>query len=193
MDYKYIKDLSEFHFEILKERYNRGYERTNVIESKIASLLSQSSIVLAIISLFIPFFASYVTKSFTNSTLYLHPFRLFIYTFFVCICVFIFISCVYCFIRSIYTACSVLDIRKFSYSDFEPQSVIDKNDPDTKETMYEQIIPLYIKFITNNEDINDNKGSKLIQATCYFRYGLLFLVVLCISCIVAIVINTSLC
>lgn len=155
-DYK-NSDLEklEHHKSYLKEIENEEENRLNLIESKTSQMISQTGLIFALLSLFIPFIIDKVLDfNFLLKTLFI-----------------IFLAIAYlAYILTITNALKNFNVKNFNYVKKSPITILIKQKLDIKSFTKMEIRDS-LQAINNNAVINNLKATNLISAYNTFRLG----------------------
>lgn len=167
--YTYKNDLSSEHLALLTKLKEDEQNRLNSIETKISILLSQSSILFALISFFAPLFSDALND--------MNDIYKVIVSLFFSISYLFFLGC-------ILVASRIFGLDKFVYIRQSASSVIDPVFID-KELFISNQVKSLIKEINHTIEINNKKASILIYSNRLFISGFitsgLFSIVVCLS------------
>ena len=146
-------------------------ERTQTIETKNSQIIGQSSIVISIISLFIPIFAEHFSQLNIYFKLYL---------------VLIFVLLLLHFILAINHAIKLLLIDKNRYMFGSTSTISSEKRPQTTLAFLNEEISDLIKSINFNASATNKMASNLVYASRCFRLGIWYFSVLTMSVLLSI-------
>lgn len=159
-----IEDDELLHQEVeyLKKIVDDIDRRREVIENKTGQIFGQASIVLSIVTLFVPLISDKLEGA--NFCLKL-------------LLLLLFFATILCFLIAIWLSSNTLLINKFSFSSLNSTTVTKQDKASTKTDFLKNYIKdlVYIEG-HNNKSVNE-KGSTLIKAGVFFRSGLIILAV----------------
>lgn len=171
-DYKIIKgDTLNTHKEFLKSIEEEENSRLTLIENKTAQLISQTGIIFALLSLFIPV---YIDK--------IIILNIWLRILFILVLVIAFLL----FLSTIFYAIKNYNISKFIYSKPSPLNVIKYQDKSNEEFIAIEIQDL-LYCINVNLKTNNTKATNLIHSYSSFKYAIIstaiLVILLCVSLI----------
>ncbi len=157
----------------LQNQMSDEERRREVIEGKTGQLLGQVSIVVSVISLFIPLISDHISDWPSWQKF---------------ICISLFLIVVLAFIISIWIASTSWIISKYGYLRPELKDLHDPDVPETHLLFIERYKNILVETVQQHIGINNTKGTKLIRAGIAFRLGTLILgiLVVCLSIALAI-------
>jgi hypothetical protein len=141
-------------------------ERMAIIENKLSQVTSQSGLAISVTSLFIPLLFNELSEADISKKIILLIF---------------FILTVVGFILSIIHSTKTLDISKFSYCDGNPEMAIRRFDD--KDGFQNEMNNDLVASIIHNTEVNNEKGTHLLSAQKFFRFGIILMTAL-IACII---------
>ena len=157
----YNKDLLDDYINYLLRLFQNEDSRLNIIESKVSQLISQSGLIISIISFIIPLFYDKLNCLDLG-------FKIVLGLMFVLTIIFLGLA--------IFKASGIFKINKFKYSDCSVETL--KKNFEKSENFKEEYISDLIYSINNNKALNNTKGSILIWANRFFIYGIYSLILL---------------
>ncbi len=157
----YNKDLLDDYINYLLRLFQNEDSRLNIIENKVSQLISQSGLIISIISFIIPLFYDKLNCLDLG-------FKIVLGLMFVLTIIFLGLS--------IFKASGIFKIYKFKYSDSSVETL--KKNFEKSESFKEEYISDLIYSINNNKALNNTKGSILIWANRFFIYGIYSLILL---------------
>ncbi|WP_031445855.1 hypothetical protein [Arenibacter algicola] len=160
-EFMYNKDLLDDYINYLLRLFQNEDSRLNIIENKVSQLISQSGLIISIISFIIPLFYDKLNCLDLG-------FKIVLGLMFVLTIIFLGLS--------IFKASGIFKIYKFKYSDSSVETL--KKNFEKSESFKEEYISDLIYSINNNKALNNTKGSILIWANRFFIYGIYSLILL---------------
>jgi hypothetical protein len=169
-DYKITNgDTLKTHKEFLKSIEEEENNRLTLIENKTAQLISQTGIIFALLSLFIPIFIDKIISL-----------NIWLRFLFILVLVVAFLL----FLSTIFYAIKNYNIKKFIYSKPSPLNVIKYQDKSTEEFTAIEVQDL-LYSINVNLKTNNTKATNLIQSYSSFKYAIIstaiLVMLLCVS------------
>lgn len=168
-DYKDVKNLSEDkliqHRDFLKSLIDEENSRLENIEGKTTQLISQTSLIISLASLFIPLL---IDKS--------DDLIFWIKVLFVFILIFTYVF----YILTIINALKNYNVIKYNYSSPNPENVLIFKDKSTIE-LNEELVRDYLYSIKENQNLNNIKATNVLHSYNTFKIANISLSVLIIS------------
>lgn len=168
-DYSNIKKLDNekliLHKEFLKTLIDEERLRLDNLETKTAQLISQTSLVISIISLFIPILLEKSNELNDITKISLLLLLILTYLFYV---------------LTIINALKNYNVKKFNYSNPSPENVLLFKDKSIKK-FNKEIIKDYLYSINVNQNINNTKATNILHSYNSFKIANILLSVLVIS------------
>jgi len=159
------KDRLITHKEFLKSLLDEERSRLENIDAKTTQLISQTSLIIALASLFIPLL---IEKS---NDIHIVAKVLF---------VLILIATYLFYILTIINALKNYNVSKFNYSSPSPDNVLDFKDKSIEE-FYEELIRDYLYSINENQKINNGKATNVLHSYNTFKIANILLSILIIG------------
>ncbi len=164
------------HRDFLRNIYSQEEDRLSLIENKTFQIISQTGIIFALLSLFIPVFIENISD--LNILVQLLFILILVTTFFF-------------YLLTINSAIKNFHINKYKYARSSAKDVIKYQDKSINQFLEIEIKNL-ISSIELNSETNNRKASNLIQAYKNFRYAIVFTGVLGVFlCIIMLFIKPS--
>ena len=160
------KQLNDEYISYLLRLFDNEDRRMNKLESKITQLISQSGLIISIVTFIIPLF--YDSLKCIRLELKITLALTFLIT--------VILLCI-----SIFYASKIFNIKKFRYADCSEETV--RNGHKILEFKKEYIDDL-IFSIDRNRGLNNTKGTILLKSNRLFAFGIYFLVGLTIELLV---------
>jgi len=165
------QELLQKHLDYTKDLYELEQKRQTIIEGKLAQLVGQASIVVSIISLFIPLFIDKI-----------NGINLIILA--ILLIGFLFVLFNYCL--TVYHVISTLYIKKYKYVMGSITTITKKNRADNISSLMIEQIEDNIYALSKNNHFNNLKGTSLNYAAKTFKvanigFGLFAFFLICIS------------
>lgn len=168
-DYKNIANSDSekliHHRDFLKSLADEERSRLENIEAKTTQLISQTSLIISLASLFIPLL---IDKS--------NDINIICKILFVLILIFTYLF----YILTIINALKNYNIKKYNYSSPSPQNVLDFKDK-SLDRFNEELIRDYLYSINENQKINNTKATNVLHSYNTFKIANILLSLLVIS------------
>ena len=153
--FTYNQSLADDHRRYLERLFDYEEKRMDTIEGKVLSIISQSGIIMSLLSLSLPTIIGQVNdKGFA----------------FAIILILCFVVSLVFYILSVLEAMEVLDIKRFKYMSGSTETVL-QNHLSSDDFRREEIKDL-IDSYENNLALNSTKGGHLLQSRYYLRTAL---------------------
>ena len=146
--------LLKKHYEYAKELFELEQKRQATIESKLAQLIGQASIVVSITSLFIPLFIGKIKG-------------VSLFIIFILLFIFLFVLFFYCL--TIYFAINTLYIKQYKYVKGSISTITRDNRANNEWAMMVEQVEDYVYAIPRNTKVNNKKGTSLNWAAKSFK------------------------
>lgn len=164
---KYKQELHQDFIEYLLRLFENENKRLEVIESKISQIISQSGIIISLVSFLIPFLYDRLVNENCLSKIIISL---------------LFLVSISLFGLSIYQASKVYKVSSFTYMDCSPNTINQKYK--TIEDFKNEYIEDLKKSIENNKKTNNKKATHLINANYFFVFGIYSLIFLSIILVI---------
>lgn len=168
-DYKDVTDTASdkilHHKEFLKSLLDEERSRLENIEAKTTQLISQTSLIISLASLFIPLL---IDKSNDINIIYKFLFVL------------ILVGTYFFYILTIINALKNYNIKKYKYASPSPENVLDYKDQSLHE-FNEELVRDYLYSVNENQKINNIKASNVLHSYNAFKIANILLSVLVVS------------
>ncbi len=162
-DYRNLRrEQLELHKSYLKEMESEENSRLLMIENKTAQLVSQTGLVFALLSLFVPF----IVETVLNAQII---FRV--------VFIMLLIMCFLCYILAIINSLKNFNVKKFNYGYKSPMTILNHQSLSEKKFMQMEIKDA-LYCINNNIEMNNRKATHLIRGYHFFKFGIVSTAVL---------------
>lgn len=163
------REQLELHKSYLKEMEAEENTRLEMIENKTAQLVSQTGLVFALLSLFVPFIVDTVLNS---------------HMIFRVAFILLLIICFLCYISAIINSLKNFNVKKFNYGYKSPTTILNHQSLSKKKFMQMEIKDA-LYCINNNIEMNNRKATHLLRGYHFFKFGMvstaILVVFLCVS------------
>lgn len=158
--------LATVELEFVQNQLQDEERRREAIEGKTGQLLGQASIVVSVISLFIPLISDQINNLNLCEKI---------------ISIIIFLVVVITFSISIWIASSSWVINRYGYDSPELKDISNPTGPNSKYVFIQRHKEILSKVVKQHIDVNNEKGTQLIRAAVAFRTGIVLLGILVVS------------